>query len=309
VTPSQLNTCPYSFAITLPTFSIAAYGLLLLASRQTRWSTSPDSLIPTLITQTIPQAIPQQTPATVRSKTDAPKLSRDTYSITSLAFAGHRPTECYRIFRSFALHTLPKLVTTAEYRYQHERPTSDVELSPPLQALLQVLDAIQPATRWAAEERPNTMTFTPLDVDYNPFRLQSMHSSLYLTHPEDPNDLIKYLVRPPRLRSDLRGTPTGHLAGALRSWCSLPPHCLFLACPHMTQILPKATSCKHYSGVSLRPFHISHPPTRLHQNTPQPHLHSSQPLRAYLSSHTSAKTLPHNLITSLYLWPTHTHMP
>jgi hypothetical protein len=36
VIPSQLSTCPYSFAIILPTFSTAAYGLLLLASRHTK---------------------------------------------------------------------------------------------------------------------------------------------------------------------------------------------------------------------------------------------------------------------------------
>jgi hypothetical protein len=33
VTPSQLNTCPYSFTITLPAFSTAVYGLLFFASR------------------------------------------------------------------------------------------------------------------------------------------------------------------------------------------------------------------------------------------------------------------------------------
>jgi hypothetical protein len=37
VIPTQLRTCPYSFTLTLPTFSTAAYGLLLLASRQARW--------------------------------------------------------------------------------------------------------------------------------------------------------------------------------------------------------------------------------------------------------------------------------
>ena len=67
------------------------------------------------------------------------------------------------------------------------------------------MDAIQPATKWLAEERPNTITFTPLDVDYNPLRLQSMPSSLYLTHPDSPGYPIIYLVRPPRLHSDLRG--------------------------------------------------------------------------------------------------------
>jgi hypothetical protein len=89
VTPSQLNTRPYSFTITLPTFSTAAYGLLLLASRQTRWSTSiPETLIPTFITQTIRQAILQQTPTTIRSNIHAPRYSRDACNITSIAFAG-----------------------------------------------------------------------------------------------------------------------------------------------------------------------------------------------------------------------------
>jgi len=123
------------------------------------------------------------------SNTYAPIYSRDACKITSIAFAGLRPIECYITFRASALHTIHKLVTTAKYRYLHERATSAAELSPPLQALLQVLDAIQPATIWAAEERPNTITFTPMDVDYNPFCLQSMHSSLYLTHPADPNKM------------------------------------------------------------------------------------------------------------------------
>ncbi len=55
------------------------------------------------------------------------------------------------------------------------------------------------------EDRPNTITFTPLDVDYNPVRLQSMPNSLYLTHPDSLGEHVRYLSRPPRLRSDLRG--------------------------------------------------------------------------------------------------------
>jgi hypothetical protein len=118
VTTSQLNICPYSFTITLPIFSVAAYGLLLLANRQTRWSTSiPGSLIPIFITQTIRQAILQQTPTVIGSNIDATRYSRDAYSITSLAFVGLRATECYRIFRAYALRTFHKLVTAARYRY------------------------------------------------------------------------------------------------------------------------------------------------------------------------------------------------
>ena len=52
-------------------------------------------------------------------------------------------------------------------------------------------------TKWIAEDRPNTITFIPMDVDYNLLRLQSMPSSIYLTHPEDPIKPSRYLVRPP----------------------------------------------------------------------------------------------------------------
>ena len=114
----------------------------------------------------------QQIPTTImRSNTEAPELSRDTCSITSLAFTGQRPTECRRIFNASALYTAHKLITSAEYRYQHERSASAAELSPPLQSLLQVLDAVQPITKWVADERTNTSAFTPMGVDYNPIRL------------------------------------------------------------------------------------------------------------------------------------------
>ena len=83
-----------------------------------------------------------QIPTTIRSNTTAPKFSRDTYNITSIAFTGSRPTKCYRILKASVLHTMLKLITTSEYRYQHERATSAAELSPPLQALLQVLAAV-----------------------------------------------------------------------------------------------------------------------------------------------------------------------
>jgi hypothetical protein len=91
----------------------------------------PDTLIPTIITQTIRQAIVHQVPTIIiRSNTYAPKLSRDVCNITSLAFAGLRPTEFYRVFRASALYASIQLVTTAKYRYQHERAASGVELSP-----------------------------------------------------------------------------------------------------------------------------------------------------------------------------------
>ena len=152
VIPSQLRTCPYSFTLTLPTFNTATYGLLLLAIRQATWSTIiPEALIPQTISQPIRQAPLQQMSTTIRSNTEVPKLSRGICCITSFAFPGQRPTEFYRIFRAYALYTAYKLITTTECRYQHERAAVATELSPPLQALLQILDAVQPAARWMAD--------------------------------------------------------------------------------------------------------------------------------------------------------------
>ncbi len=144
-------------------------------------------------------------PTTIKGNTEAPKLSRDICCITSLAFTGRRPAYCYKHFTSSVLYTAHRHITATEYRYQHERATSAAELSPPFHALLKVLDAIQPATMWIVDERPNTVAFTPMDVDYNPIRLQSMPYALYLTPPESPSITTRYLIRPPRLRSDLRG--------------------------------------------------------------------------------------------------------
>ena len=70
---------------------------------------------------------------------------------------------------------------------------------------MQIMDAVQPATYWTTDDRSNTFSFTPMDVDNNPFRLQSMTCALHLTHPDSPTEPTKYIIRPPRLRTDLRG--------------------------------------------------------------------------------------------------------
>ena len=190
----------------MTTFIPATDGLLLIANKKIRWTTNiPDTLIPTSIAHNIRQSQLQQIPTIIRSNTEDPKLlSRNACSVTRLAFLGLRPIDNYEFFRTSLLYTTHKLITVSEYRFQHERATTVNELPPPLQALLQILDAIKPATRWTTYERPNTVTFTPMDVDYNPFRLRFMPCSLYLTHHESPTETARYLIRPPRLRSDIR---------------------------------------------------------------------------------------------------------
>jgi hypothetical protein len=101
VIPTHLRTCPYSFTLTLPTFSSAAYGLLLLANRQARWSTSIlNTLIPQTIFQPIRKALLQQMPTTIRGNIEAPKLSHDICCITSHASTGERPTDCHVHFKA-----------------------------------------------------------------------------------------------------------------------------------------------------------------------------------------------------------------
>ena len=190
----------------MPTYSPATYGLLMLASRQTRWTTSmPYALIPTSIANNIRQTLLQQIPIVIRSNTKDPRPSRDTCTITSLTFSGLRPTVSYKTFKASAIHTTLKLITASEYRFQHEGATAVHKLPPPLQALLQILDAVQQATFWTTNDRTNTISFTPMDVDYNPFRLQSMLCAFHLTHLDSPTEPTRCIIRPPRLRLDLRG--------------------------------------------------------------------------------------------------------
>ena len=70
---------------------------------------------------------------------------------------------------------------------------------------MQIMGAIQPVTRWMADDRANIVSCTPMDANYSPIRLHAMPISLYLSHPDCPTKVTKYLIRPPRLHSDLQG--------------------------------------------------------------------------------------------------------
>jgi hypothetical protein len=49
------------------------------------------------------------------------------------------------------------------------------------------------------------MVFTPIDVDYNPCRLQAQSYVVLLQDPRSINNIIKFSVKPPRIRSHTRG--------------------------------------------------------------------------------------------------------
>jgi hypothetical protein len=77
--------------------------------------------------------------------------------------------------RASTRHTALKFITAMDCRYQDERTTSVVELPPPLQAAKLYY---RPSTVFnqilsgcMVIERPTTVTFVPLDADYNRIRL------------------------------------------------------------------------------------------------------------------------------------------
>jgi len=104
------------------------------------------------------------------------------------------------------MYTTHKLITTTEYHYQHEKSTFAAELSPPLQVLLEALDAIQATSLWYVDDRPNMVPFMPLDVDYNSIRLQAMTFIIHLNRPKIRQKHAGTSSAPPlRLKSNLKG--------------------------------------------------------------------------------------------------------
>ena len=98
-----------------------------------------------------------------------------------------------------------KQITTVEHKHQNQTTTSLDKFSQPTQALLQALDSVQPTTRWVTDPRPNTMVITPIEVEYNPYRLQAESYVILLQDPRLVNNIIKFFVIPPRIRPHTRG--------------------------------------------------------------------------------------------------------
>jgi hypothetical protein len=73
------------------------------------------------------------------------------------------------------------------------------------------MDSVQPASGWKLDERPNTMIFYPTEIDYNTLRHQSHPYVLILQDPRAINNIIKFTIRPPRIRSYLRGDEAWNL--------------------------------------------------------------------------------------------------
>jgi hypothetical protein len=131
--------------------------------------------------------------------------AKDTYTIHSPVFQGVSTIVAFRIFRATAILTLHRYLSAVEHKKQNSTATSVDQLSQPSQALLQAMDSVQPTSGWKLNKRLNTMTFYPTEINYNTLRQQAQPYVLVLQDPRAINNIIKFTIRPPRIRSHLRG--------------------------------------------------------------------------------------------------------
>ena len=99
-----------------------------------------------------------------------------------------------RLFRTAAILTLYRHLTTIEHMQHNQMATIIDQISQPTQALLHELDSVQPAGIWKPANRDNIMIFIPSEVNYNPLRQQTFHYVLILQDPRSIQSVIKCLV-------------------------------------------------------------------------------------------------------------------
>ena len=122
---------PYRYTVTLPAQSPAAYGLILLSSRQVTWTVDiPDIYVPTGIPNPLRDAILSHTPTVTRAATIPAKPTRDDSTIYCLAFQDLTACNCYRRFRDAVVATLHHHLSAHEHRSQNSTTTSTDQLSP-----------------------------------------------------------------------------------------------------------------------------------------------------------------------------------
>ena len=67
------------------------------------------------------------------------------------------------------------------------------------------MDSVQPTGLWKLDDKPNTVTFYPTEINYNTLRQHAQPHVLVLQDPRAINNIIKFTIRPSRVRSHLRG--------------------------------------------------------------------------------------------------------
>jgi hypothetical protein len=130
---------------------------------------------------------------------------KDTCTIYTLEFRGMITNTVYNFFRAAAITTLHRHLATVEHKQQSQVVTSIDQLSQPTHTLIHALYSVQPATTWTLDDIENTVVSTPIEIDYKPLRQQAHPYVLTLQDPRAIQGVIKFSIKPPRIRAHLRG--------------------------------------------------------------------------------------------------------
>ena len=125
---------------------------------------------PPLIRDNLRQPLLNHNPTITRANVDRMTLAKETCTIHSPEFQGVSAIVAFRIFRASAILTLYRHLLAVKHRQHNITATSVDLLSQATQNLLQAMDSVQPAGDWKMDERPNTMVFTPTEINYNTLR-------------------------------------------------------------------------------------------------------------------------------------------
>jgi hypothetical protein len=125
-----------------------------MASIQIRWTYNiPENYIPTRLQETLRKTPLAQIPTITRKNVNKINTAKDTCTIHSQDLQGSTTHAAYNLFRGATMLTMHKHITTIEHKHQNQTAKILDKLSQPTQALLEVLDSIQPADSWAKDSK------------------------------------------------------------------------------------------------------------------------------------------------------------
>ena len=101
MTPSYLEGVPHAYIVTPPTFSMATYGLTLLASKHLRLTFNlQEACIHTRIPVNLRKPLLAQVPTITHKSVDKPNNAKDTCTIHRHDFQGLTAPPTFNLFRA-----------------------------------------------------------------------------------------------------------------------------------------------------------------------------------------------------------------
>ena len=205
--PNQVSALPFAHTLTLSSTAPAAAALLALTSRQAEWTASmttaaeTDDPTPEHI-----QMIQTQIPTLIRRDPAPPLAASVLSSLTCPAFhrAKKSPEYCIRFFQEAALYTFRQFISAPQSIQACTTAESIHSLPINVQALLQILDATQPAgTPPLQYSSLHTIEYRATLLPTNSIQLQSQPIIFKLKHPTA--GVQEFTYNPPGSKSLLPG--------------------------------------------------------------------------------------------------------